>query len=143
RTSFASSYVGLPSDVRRSFRLLGLLPGPDFSSGPLAAQMECEPAYAEQLLEQLAQSQLIEAVSESRYRFHDLLRLYAAEQLEAEEAASDREAGLRRMLDWYLDTADVADRLLVPGRHRLTRGVGGDHLVPIFATHAQALAWME
>src|SRR5436305_8396515 len=56
RTSFASSYVGLPSDVRRSFRLLGLLPGPDFSSGPLAAQMECEPAYAEQLLEQLAQS---------------------------------------------------------------------------------------
>ena len=60
-----------------------------------------------------------------RYRFHDLLRLYALERLNRDEAERDRNAALTRMLGWYLDTAEAAYRLIRPGRRRLPRGRTG------------------
>jgi len=43
---------------------------------------------------------------------HDLLRVYAAEAARAEETAADSRAALRRALDYYLHTAQVAMRVL-------------------------------
>ncbi|TMK52258.1 MAG: tetratricopeptide repeat protein [Actinobacteria bacterium] len=78
-----------------------------------------------------------------RYRFHDLLRLYARERARAEETDTDREAALGRMFGWYLDTADAAERLLIPGRGRLPYEATGRWDEPVFATRGDALSWFE
>jgi tetratricopeptide (TPR) repeat protein len=87
---------------------------------------------------------LLEAgTSAGRYRFHDLLRLFARERASAEESDADREAALHRMFHWYLDTADAAERLLIPGRRRLPYEPTGRRQELMFATRRQALAWFE
>jgi tetratricopeptide (TPR) repeat protein len=127
------------------FRRLGLIAGPDFSGGAAAALIDSSFDEAETLLEELLDTHLIEAApAPVRYRFHDLLRLYAREQVEAEESDQERGRALRRMLEWYLDMACAADRILSPGRRPLPRDEsGGQAPQPAFATHAQALAWYE
>jgi hypothetical protein len=86
RASVALSYQGLGATERRAFRLLGLLEVPDFAPWVLAALLEVPAAQAEDILERLADAQLLDTVGEDpagqlRYRFHDLLRLYARERL--------------------------------------------------------------
>jgi len=96
------------------------------------------------LLETLVDAHLLEAGSMSgRYRFHDLLRLFARERAGAEESDGDREAALHRMFHWYLDTADAAERLLIPGRRRLPYEPTGRWHGLTFATRGEALAWFE
>src|SRR5205085_10162120 len=77
------------------------------------------------------------------YRLQALTGLYARERADAEETASDREAALYRMFHWYLDTADHAERLLIPGRGRLPYEPTGRWDEPVFATRGEALSWFE
>ena len=99
--------------------------------------------HAEDLLEILVDAHLLELTSAGRYRFHDLLRLYAREQVHADEADRDRDHAIRRMLEWYLDTADVAERFFIPGRRRLPYRRTGKWKEPTFSTFDQALTWFE
>jgi tetratricopeptide (TPR) repeat protein len=144
RASFALSYQALEPEAARMFRRLGLIPGPHFARGLAAALMESTPDDAERLLETLVDDHLLEVASTAgRYRFHDLVRLYAREQAHAGESDGDREAALLRMFDWYLDTADAAEPLLIPGRRRLPYEPTGRSDKPTFATRGEALAWFE
>jgi tetratricopeptide (TPR) repeat protein len=94
-------------------------------------------------LEDLVDAHLLEAVpTPGRYRFHDLLRLYARERVQEEESEQGREDALRRMLEWYLETTQAADRNIGPGR-LLPRDEVGERPERFFATHAQALTWFE
>jgi tetratricopeptide (TPR) repeat protein len=119
RVSFALSYEDLSENERRAFRLLGLLPGQDFSPGVLAALMGCELQEAEELVEHLAESQLLEALFEDRYTFHDLIRLFARERL-SEEDPEVRGRALERALGWYLRTAQAAADTLIEADLRKT-----------------------
>ncbi len=85
----------------------------------------------------------VEVRALGRYRFHDLLRLYARERASVEETDRDRNAALGRMFGWYLDTADAAERLLIPGRGRLPYQPTGRWDKPVFATRGEALSWFE
>jgi len=126
------------------FRRLGLVPGPDFASGVAAALSDTTPEAAEELLETVIDAHLLEAASTpGRYRFHDLLRLYAREQLKADETSHHRDAARRRMLEWYLDTARGADRLLVARGASLSleHPPAAGHRP--FTTYGQALVWFE
>src|SRR5947209_2565649 len=144
RASFALSYQSLEPPAARMFRRLGLIVGPTFARGVAAALMDVTPGEAERLLETLVDAHLLEVSSVSgRYRFHDLLRLYARERADAEESDADREAALHRMLHWYLDTANAAERLLIPGRRRLPYEPTGRWVEPAFATRGEALGWFE
>jgi tetratricopeptide (TPR) repeat protein len=106
--------------------------------------MERRADEVERLLETLVDTHLVETASTAgRYRFHDLVRLYAREQAQAEETESDREAALLRMLEWYLDTADAAERLLIPGRVRLPYEPTGLWDEPTLATSGEALTWFD
>ena len=67
----------------------------------------------------LAGAHLVDEVAVGRYRFHDLLRAYAAECAVADESPADRTAAIRRVLTWYLHTADAADRVLMPARRHV------------------------
>jgi len=118
-------------------------PGPHFAGGVAAALMERTPDEAE-TLEALVDAHLVEVASTAgRYRFHDLVHLYAREQAEAEETHGDRESALRRMFEWYVDTADAAERLLIPGRRRLPYEPTDQWNAPAFLSRGKAMDWFE
>src|SRR5205823_3906427 len=80
------SYATLSQPAQRMFRLLGLVPGSDFSVGVASNVADLPLADAERLLDELSAAHLINLEAPGRYSFHDLLRLHAAEHAGAEEA---------------------------------------------------------
>ena len=138
RIAFDHSYANLPAEARRLFRLLGLVPGPH-ATAPTAAALAGVPAIrATRLLARLAAAHLLEEHTPGRYRFHDLLRAYAAERAEHEP---DRQAALARMYDHYLDGVTAAARLLYPHVLRLPEP---EHAAAVrFDDHQQASAWLD
>src|SRR5207253_688539 len=125
--SFAFSYRDLDAAAARMFRRLGLVAGTNFGADVAAVLAESSPGEAEALLESLVDVHLLEtAPTAGRYRFHDLLRLYARERVREEESERERKGALGRMLEWYLDTARAAAQLLQPGRSLLRREGEGE-----------------
>jgi tetratricopeptide (TPR) repeat protein len=144
RSVFSWSYRGLTPEAARLFRYLGLHPGAHFSTNAAAALLDRPPAQARTRLRQLADAHLVESVSRGRYGFHDLLSAYAAERAEIDERADDRLAAVRRLLHWYLHTADLADRALLPLHRRFPLGLPAPpHGVVEFSTREEALDWCE
>jgi tetratricopeptide (TPR) repeat protein/transcriptional regulator with XRE-family HTH domain len=144
RASLALSYEDLSPGAARMFRRLGLVAGPDFSCGVAGALVESNLREAEVLLEELLDAHLLESTrTPGRFRFHDLVRLYARERVLAEEGDQEREECLRQMLRWYRDTARAADRILGPGRYLVPTDETAERTECAFATHEQALAWFE
>jgi DNA-binding SARP family transcriptional activator len=150
RTCFQVSYDSLPvaglgwPDPARAFRLLGLWHGPSISL-PAACSLLGQPEeLVGDALELLVDAHLLLSVAPDRYRLHDLLRVYAAEQAEAEEPPRDRDAAVRRVLTWYLHTAEAAGRVISP-RHTSVPLVDGHLLRPplAFGSLEQALDWCE
>ncbi|WP_167521603.1 ATP-binding protein [Microbispora triticiradicis] len=142
RSVFSWSYRALPPDAARMFRLLGLHRGADLGVPAAAALAGTGRSQAQRLLEALAAVHLLEEAASGRYRFHDLVRLYAAECAEADESAEDRSAAVRRLLGWYLHTADAAGRRIDPLRRRAESGPPGEQLIT-FAGYAEALDWFD
>jgi tetratricopeptide (TPR) repeat protein/transcriptional regulator with XRE-family HTH domain len=144
RASLGLSYRALHPEAARMFRRLGLIAGPDFARGVAAALTDANPEEAERLLEALVDAHLVEvAAAPGRYRFHDLLRLYAREQSQNEDADLDRDEALRRMFEWYLDGAHAAQGFQAPGRRRLPYQQTGRWQQPSFVTFGQLAAWFE
>jgi DNA-binding SARP family transcriptional activator len=144
RTVFSWSYQALPAGTARMFRLLGLHPGPDISTPAAAALAATSTAEAQRLLEALVGAHLLEEAPADRYRFHDLLRAYAAERAATDESPADRAAAHRRVLTWYLHTADAAGRLLAPDRRRVPLVPPSRQYRPLtLAGYEQALAWCD
>ncbi|MBD0669296.1 ATP-binding protein [Streptomyces sp. CBMA156] len=117
RAGFAVGYARLSEPTRRMFRLLGLLDAPDFAPWAAAAMAGIPLERAERQLEELIDAQLLqEAGTEPhlRYRFHDLVRLYAREHAEAADEPAARAAALERAFGAWLWLAEqAADQ--VPG----------------------------
>jgi tetratricopeptide (TPR) repeat protein len=144
RSVFSWSYQDLPADAARMFRLLGLHAGPTISLAAAAALVDAPVAQARDQLAVLADLNMLERVSGNRYRFHDLVRAYAVERCEAEEALADRSKAGARLASWYLVTADAADRQLAPLRRHVPltpadAAVGG----LVFRGYDEALDWCE
>ncbi|GAA2907159.1 BTAD domain-containing putative transcriptional regulator [Streptosporangium fragile] len=113
RASFALSYRDLSAEAALMFRRLGLLEAPDFASWAGAALLDIDDLEAEDLIDQLVDAQLLEVAGRDgadqvRYRFHDLVRLYARERAHAEEPAEDRLAAVTRALGCWLALAEDA-----------------------------------
>jgi DNA-binding SARP family transcriptional activator len=144
RTVFSWSYQALPAGTARMFRLLGLHPGPDIAIPAAAALAATGTAEAQRLLEALVGVHLLEEATAGRYRFHDLLRAYAAERAATDESPADRAAAHRRVLTWYLHTADTAGGLLAPGRRRVPLDPPSPQCRPLALTgYEQALEWCD
>jgi DNA-binding SARP family transcriptional activator len=85
RSSIALSYRALGPEAARLFRCLGLLNVPDFAASLAAPLLGVPPEEAAGLLEELVDARLLEAAGRDaadrlRYRFHDLVRVYARER---------------------------------------------------------------
>ncbi|MFD0266000.1 BTAD domain-containing putative transcriptional regulator [Streptomyces sp. NPDC127106] len=122
RASFALSYRYLHKDAARLYRYLGLLGVPDFTAWVGAALTDLDVLDAERLIEHLVDAQFLEVVGvdatgQLRYRFQNLMRLYADELARAEEADGDRTAACDRVFRTCLTIAEQAHR----------REYGGDY----------------
>jgi hypothetical protein len=140
RASFLSSYRALPAADAQVFRLLGLLDGPSITAGVAAALTGRPVADTAASLEHLAGAQLLETSTPDRYRFHDLLRLFAREQARDGEAEPARRAALARALEWYLASAEFADEFLKPAGLRTPAGRPAG---VAFVDRQGALGWLE
>src|SRR6266545_2907721 len=85
--------------ARQLFRLLGVLPTPEFEPGLTAALAGIEPDEANPALRSLVDSVLLEPSGEDRYRLGDLVGEFAA-QLAAEVPEGERRAALERAIRW-------------------------------------------
>jgi DNA-binding SARP family transcriptional activator len=116
RAAISWSYRGLSPHAARVFRLLALHPGPDISESA-AACLAGEPRTATHVaLTELVRANLLAEQIPGRYSLHDLLRAYAAEQASETDSAAERAAAVRRVLDHYLATTDLATALIEPTR---------------------------
>jgi len=139
RTVFSWSYRALSPDAARLFRLLGLHPGPH-ATVAAAASVAGEPVAAVRLsLAQLTRAHLLIEPQPGRYAFHDLLRAYAAELVDALEPAPLRIEATCRMFDHYMGTAQLAATLLRP-RDSAPPAIPGVILADL-ADRADAMAW--
>jgi tetratricopeptide (TPR) repeat protein len=114
RASFNLSYQGLAEEDRQLFRWAGGLPGLNFGLAVLAAAMEWEKSQIEAGLNRLLEAQVLELRGEDRFGWHDLMRLFAKEQLNDTE----RETVLNRGLTWYCQQANFWNNGLNPVRCR-------------------------
>ena len=111
--AFELSYRILAPGSRRFFRRLGLHPGTDITEYAAAALAGVSLSEASAELAELLSRHLLEAAG-TGLRLHDLIRQYATALAAREEPDADRRAAVDRLLQYYLDTAERADRLLRP-----------------------------
>jgi DNA-binding SARP family transcriptional activator/tetratricopeptide (TPR) repeat protein len=132
--AFALSYRQLDGQRQRLFRLLGGQPCADLAVPAAAALAGLPERATEDALEELVDAHLLQQQAPGRYRFHDLLREYAAGL-----STPDGDA-VGRLLDHYLGTATAAADRLEPELRRFEPVVAHR---PAFADQAAALAWLE
>jgi tetratricopeptide (TPR) repeat protein/transcriptional regulator with XRE-family HTH domain len=144
RIVFASSYRLLTPAAARLFRLLGAAPGPETSADAAASLLATTPRSARGLLRELADMHLLAEREAGRFGFHDLLRAFAIDRLEAEEEPDARAAAIRRMLEWYLRTADSAARVINSRRRHASLDQFLPDVRPLsFEAYEPALAWLD
>jgi DNA-binding SARP family transcriptional activator/tetratricopeptide (TPR) repeat protein len=143
RTVLSWSYAALSPAAARLFRLLGLHCGPDITA-VAAASLAGQPASeARRLLNELAHASLLTEHLPGRFRFHDLLRAFAADVVREVELDDDRHAAMTRLLDHYTHTANAADQLIRPNDSsclplgEAAAGTRPESLVE----HSQAMSW--
>ncbi|HEX7309346.1 AfsR/SARP family transcriptional regulator [Lentzea sp.] len=140
RAVFMQSLRALESDARLVFRAIGAHPAPDVSVSAVAAMVELPPRRAHEAMDALVEAHLLEQASElDRFKLHDLLREFSVSLLEDPEERTRIE---RRMLDFYLRTAENADMLLFPTMVRVPTSPSGERVDAIdFSDPAAAQLW--
>ncbi|MGH3716941.1 MAG: ATP-binding protein, partial [Micromonosporaceae bacterium] len=114
RAVFSWSYHAWEPELARMFRLLALHPGTDISVPAAAALAGVPVPVAGRLLDRLVGASQLRQPRPGRYEQHDLIRAYAAELASTDP---DRDAAVRRVLDWYLRT--VAHAYVATGANPL------------------------
>ncbi|HEY0451208.1 AfsR/SARP family transcriptional regulator [Actinophytocola sp.] len=124
RSSIDVGYRALPAQARRLFRLFALTPTADFPDWTAAPLLDTDRHEADEMLELLVEAQLLDIVrypgERLRYRFHDLIRVYAAERLADEDG--ERAAAVRRLLGAWLARAEEAHRAEYGGDYTILHG---------------------
>ncbi|GAA3843111.1 hypothetical protein GCM10022226_77580 [Sphaerisporangium flaviroseum] len=128
RPAFEVSYRALPADLRRAFRYLGLMTGPELGVEACAALLDEAVPDTLRRLRALHRLHLVagkggpgapDAPGEGRpdrFMVHDLLRVFAKERVLLEDSEAERTGAVRRLLTHYLATGMRAGDAL--GRQR-------------------------
>jgi tetratricopeptide (TPR) repeat protein len=144
RSVFAWSYRALPESAARLFRLLGLHPGPEFGIPAAAALSRSSRLQARHLLDVLVGAHVLEQHAPGRYQFHDLLRVYANDQAIEHETPEERASALRRLVSWYLHSANAAATVVAPLNRQIRLDPPEPDVHPAsFADEGQAFRWYE
>ncbi|WP_372350359.1 BTAD domain-containing putative transcriptional regulator [Streptomyces sp. KL116D] len=144
KATFELGYGQLEPAQSRAFRLLGLADGPDISLAAAAAVLDLGVEDTEDVLESLVDTSLLESAAPGRYRYHDLVRLYARACAERDEQPpEEREAAMSRLLDFYLATAAGVYAIERPGDRTVTHLETGQYAAPEFSDASSALDWLH
>ena len=112
-TAFWTSYEQLADSARRVFRRLAVVPGHDYDAALAAVVGEVPAEVAWGALDELVDLGLLLDGGTGRYRFHDLVRLFARTRLVEEESPAEREALAARVASWLAADAP-ADMPVAP-----------------------------
>lgn len=116
RAAFAVSYRQLSPSARLVFRRASLAARPDFSPETAALLADVTPRQAAGCAQDLADAGLLQPhPGADRYRFHDLLALFAGEQVTEEDEPAQVTAALERADRWTLRRATAAAALFDAG----------------------------
>ncbi|MCA1186707.1 MULTISPECIES: tetratricopeptide repeat protein [unclassified Saccharopolyspora] len=142
RAVFSWSYDKLSDEAARAFRMFGVHPGRELDRYAAAALLDTSPRDANRALDALVRAHLLTQPISGRFSMHDLLRVYAMEKAQEHDTGPAREAALRRMFEYYLHAAERADKILTPGRYRISLA-GETRESPELPDHESALRWFE
>ncbi|MBC6465257.1 tetratricopeptide repeat protein [Actinomadura alba] len=144
RAVFSWSYQALDPALRQAFRRLGLHAGGEIGIEAAAALMGIGVAGAKRRLRALADAHLLQEITVNRFRLHDLLRSYSVERALADETQEERTQAVRRVLSWYLLTADAARRAYLPYSPAVPLVPAGQvEVTEAFADGPEAMRWFE
>ncbi|WP_439661880.1 BTAD domain-containing putative transcriptional regulator [Lentzea sp. HUAS TT2] len=116
RAVFSWTFGWLSDEAARLFVLLGLHPGPDVTEPAATSLMAHASAEA---LDELVRYSLINSQN-GRYRLHDLMRAYAAEEAAHRLSAAERTAAQQRFFDHLMHSALAATLKSDPLRQPIT-----------------------
>jgi tetratricopeptide (TPR) repeat protein len=117
RASLSISYAGLDPRDRRAFCLLGLLETADWPQWAISSLSGLDETLADGVIDRLVDAHLVESLGPDitgmpRFRFHDLIRVFARERLDAEFTLAERNEAIGRCVDTYcLLTCYAADTM--------------------------------
>lgn len=140
RAAFQASLRYLAPAEKELFIRLGRVPGTDFDACAAASLCAAGLVQTRDRLELLLDQHLLLQRSPGRYELHDLARLFARELADpgAEQATS-------RLLNFYLYTAQAADRVFERGLPSAGPPAGGavkPAAMPPLGSSADAQAWL-
>ncbi|MFF5206082.1 BTAD domain-containing putative transcriptional regulator [Streptosporangium sp. NPDC000396] len=144
RATFELSYRSLDERERRTFRLLGLHPGPDISLEAIAALSGLPLNEVHEVTDTLVRAHLVHRVSDERLTMHDLVRIYARDHSSVDDTEDNCHSALSNMFNWYAHTVrsamgyiDLDATLLRP---TTPVPLGGSKE---FSDYDSSLAWLE
>ncbi|GAA2736261.1 BTAD domain-containing putative transcriptional regulator [Actinocorallia aurantiaca] len=127
RASLSLTHDGLPAQHRRLLRLLSLADGPVLPGWLAGALLDDDRPRPADLLEALVDVQMLDVVAveptgEFRYRFHEIIRMFAREQLAEHDSPAARRAAAERMTGGWLALAEQAHRKIYGGDFTVLHG---------------------
>lgn len=162
---FDLSYDALTGGTQQLYHRLGVHPGPDIDGYAAAAMIADDAAAASRGLEELVDHNLLSEPVPGRYRFHDLIRAHAQERAvrlgcnsptpdpspftspsAPQPSPTPRSLDLvrTRLFDYYLSTAQAADRHLARRTTRYSIPIAyPPRERPALETRGQAAEWMR
>jgi tetratricopeptide (TPR) repeat protein len=143
-SAFELSYHTLEPGHQELFRLLGLSPCDDISVHAAAALSGASVAETERGLAALTDHHLLSRAPDGQFRFHDLIREYAARCAAREESRARQRQAVGRLLDYYLHVADRASQVVYPFQRRAPVMQSTETAAsPDLSTATDATSWLE
>jgi DNA-binding SARP family transcriptional activator/tetratricopeptide (TPR) repeat protein len=151
RASLSLTHDGLGWADRRLLRLLSLAQGPTLPGWLAGALLDDRRPQPSDLMERLVDVQMLDVVGVSRrgeihYRLHEIIRMFARDELEANEAAPMRREAVERMVGGWLAVAGRAHRAIYGGDYTILRGTATRWQPPekyVDQLLADPLEWMD
>lgn len=143
RSVLSGSYRYLSPPAARLFRLLPLLPGPDFASCVVAGLAGIPLPDVDSPVFELRRANLINETKPGLYALHELHRAYASELSRSLDTDEERRRALRGLSEHCLHPAHRADRLLsqLGEDHRTWRPCQAPDTLDDLPAHRDALDW--
>ena len=144
RLAFDLSYSTLKPTPAHFFRMLSLIPGPDFDWRAAGAVTDSEPAQAQRMLSALASANLIGENGLGRYAFHDLIKEFAAERAQEQDTAEQRRQARVRLFGFYLRWANSASLFVYADSHPVALPqIALTEPEPEWSDADMAMGWLE
>lgn len=142
-TVLDAAYEVLDEDAEHLYRRCAFHPGREFGVEVAAAAAGWSRSRTESTMDELVEANFVAEIGDSRFTYHDLLRLHARHRFAVEDGTQQEPVLVRRMIDWYLRRMVSADLTIHPLRLRLGPCYANPEHEPAFADARDALSWLE